>query len=236
MPEPVPKNTDDISDEDDDELEVVADIEIPNVKLNKNGTARKPLSADQRERNLANLAKAREKARLQKLALSSKSKAEQDQAKKLRADKLAASKLKKAEDRASKDAEIEKFKNKNVEVKDETKPKEIIKEEHVEEVVPKPKPKAVRKKQTRIILEQDSSESEPEEIVVRTRKTKKTPPAPPPTPPPAVAPKIDHVSRVPAVPIPPAYTPEEIAKLKKQKETFEREQKKKLSLMNAIFF
>jgi len=231
MPEPVPKNTDDISDEDDDELEVVADIEIPNVKLNKNGTARKPLSADQRERNLANLAKAREKARLQKLALSSKSKAEQDQAKKLRADKLAASKLKKAEDRASKDAEIEKFKNKNV----EEKPKEIIKEKEeklpVEEVVPKKEPvKRVRKKKAVVVLEQDSSESEVEEIIVRTRKTKKTPVEPP-----VVAPKIDHVSRVPAVPIPPAYTPEEIAKLKKQKEMFEREHKKKLSLMSAIF-
>jgi len=214
--------------EEEEVLEVIDEIDTPNVKLNKNGRPRKELSPEQKLKNIENLAKARAKALVQKKALSSKSKAEQEQAKKARADKLAESKLKKAEDRKQKDDEIAKYENKDVE------------EKHVEEVVPKPKPKAVRKKQTRIILEQDSSESEPEEIVVRTRKTKKpvvVPVEPPvvPVKPPVVPVKVDHVTRVEPVPVIPAYTPEEIAKLKKQKETFEREQRRKLSLMSAIF-
>jgi len=217
--------------EEEEVLEVIDEIDTPNVKLNKNGRPRKELSPEQKLKNIENLAKARAKALVQKKALSSKTKAEQEQAKKARADKLVASKLKKAEDRKQKDDEIAKYENKDVEEKEDAKlPVEV----------PKPKPKAVRKKQTRIILEQDSSESEPEEIVVRTRKTKKpvvVPVEPPvvPVKPPVVPVKVDHVTRVEPVPVIPAYTPEEIAKLKKQKETFEREQRRKLSLMSAIF-
>ena len=95
MSEESDKNTEENNGED---LQVVEEVEIPKVRLNKNGTPRKELSPEQKIRNAENLVKAREKALLQKKALSAKSKSEQEAAKKERAEKLAAAKLKKAEE------------------------------------------------------------------------------------------------------------------------------------------
>ena len=100
------ENTEEKSNE--EQLEVVEEVDIPNVKLNKNGKPRKELSPEQRSRNIENLAKARAKALVQKKALSAKSKTEQDKLKTERAERLAASKLKKEEDRKQKDEEIKK--------------------------------------------------------------------------------------------------------------------------------
>jgi len=230
MPETDPENTDDF----DDELEVVEDIDIPKVKLNKNGTARKPLSPEQRERNLENLAKAREKARLQKLALSSKSKTEQDEVRKQKAKQLAETKKQKLLERQRLDAEIEKFKNKPVEkkpvgkLKDQAKPPVEPKEEEEEEVIEPVKKPVKKPKKKVIIVEHSSSDSEDEHVIIKTRKKKRMPVAVAPAPAPAPAPVV---YMPPPPPPPPPMSDED----KKKKLAYEADQRRKNNLLNAIF-
>ena len=238
MPDTNDKNAEDFDDEDDD-LEVVEEIEIPKVKLNKNGVARKPLSAEQKERNLENLAKAREKARLQKLALSSKSKTEQDVIRKDKAKKLAETKVQKAIERKRLDEEIEKFKNKEVNVKpvgrlkDKAKPpvkEEVVEEKVVEELVKKPVKKPRKKV---IIVEHSSSDDDDEHVIIKTRKKIRTPVVAPVVAPVAAPPAVVYMP--PPPPPPPPLPPPMSDEDKKKKLAFEADQKRKNNLVNAIF-
>jgi hypothetical protein len=241
MPDTNDKNTEDFDDEDDD-LEVVEEIEIPKVKLNKNGVARKPLSAEQKERNLENLAKAREKARLQKLALSSKSKTEQDVIRKDKAKKLAETKVQKAIERKRLDEEIEKFKNKPVDIKpvgrlkDKAKlpvKEEVVKEEVVEDKVESVKKPVKKPRKKVIIVEHSSSDDDDEHVIIKTRKKTRTPVVAPVAAPVAAPPAVVYMP--PPPPPPPPLPPPMSDEDKKKKLAFEADQKRKNNLVNAIF-
>ena len=210
-------------DEEDPELEVVD--EIPTVKLTKSGRPRKQMSDEVKARNTANLVLARAKAAALKkaqTALTDKEKAIEKE--KREADRKVKNKIK--EDlKAAQDDTIAAYEQ----VKREDKIKDLK-----EEV--KPKPKVVRKKKKTIIIEESETEDEEEEEVVVKRVRKKKPVVPPavlPAVPPAAP--LDIVTPVTPVPVPKVYTDQEVAKLKQQKILFEKEQKKRAILMNAIF-
>ena len=210
-----PEIPDEEPEEDDGDLEVVE--EIPHVKgLKKNGQPRKQMSDEVKARNVANLALAREKARLLKKSQSAVTEKEKADAKEKKNAQNEAKKKEKADLKAKQDEQIQEYEKQEHDAK-------VKKIEEVKPVPTKKKKKAV------IVVEQDESESEVEEIVVKTRKTKKQPPAPPPAPPPPPPPTV------PPVPVPTAYTEQEIAKLKKQRLAFEKQQKKEALLMAAIF-
>ena len=210
-------------DEEDPELEVVD--EIPTVKLTKSGRPRKQMSDEVKARNTANLVLARAKAAALKkaqTALTDKEKAIEKEKKDV--ERKAKNKIK--EDlKSAQDDTIAAYEQ----VKREDKIKDLK-----EEV--KPKPKVVRKKKKTIIIEESETEDEEEEEVVVKRVRKKKPVVPPavlPAVPPVVP--LDIVTPVRPVPVPKVYTDEEVAKLKQQKILFEKEQKKRAILMNAIF-
>jgi len=202
-------------DEEGGELEVVEQI-APIKGLTKSGRPRKQMSDEVKARNKEVLAIAREKARLLKKsqsALTAKQKAEAKEKKQIELD---AKKKAKEDLKAKQDEQIQEYEKQEHESK-------VEKLKEVKTLPTKKKKKAV------VVLEQDDSESEVEEIVVKTRKTKKQPPAPTPSIPPPPPP------RVPPVPVPTAYTEQEIVKLKAQKLAFENQQKKNNLLMAAIF-
>jgi len=206
-----PEIPDEEPEEDDGDLEVVE--EIPHVKgLKKNGQPRKQMSDEVKARNVANLALAREKARLLKKSQSAVTEKEKSDAKEKKNAENEAKKKAKADLKAKQDEQIQEYEKQEHESK----------VEKIEEV--KVLPTKKKKKKAVIVVEQDESDSDIEQIVVKTRKSKK----PTPTPAPAPAP-------VPLVPVPTAYTEQEIAKLKKQKAAFENQQKKEALLLNAIF-
>jgi len=209
-----PDDDDDEPDEDTPELEVVEDI--PHVSLTKAGRPRKQMSAEVKARNAENLVIARAKAAALKKAQSAINKKEEIKEKVKKEVVRVAKNKKKEEIKESQDDKIAAY-------------EQDIREQKIEklekEVAPKTAP-IKKKKKAVVILEQEEDESDVEEIVVKTRRTKR---APPPLPPP------DIVARVPEVPVPKVYTDEEVAKLKQQKAQFEKEQKKRDTLMRAIF-
>ena len=206
-----PEITEEEPEENDGDLEVVEEI-APIKGLTKSGRPRKQMSPEVKARNAANLAIAREKARLLKKSQSAVTAKEKLVVKEKKDAENESKKKAKADLKAKQDEQIEAYQKQEHDAK-------IKKIEEVKTLPTKKKKKAV------VVLEQDESESEVEEIVVKTRKTKKQPPAPAPTPPP----------RVPPVPVPTAYTEQEIVKLKAQKLAFEKQQKKEALLLNAIF-
>ena len=211
-------------DEEVPELEVVD--EIPTVKLTKSGRPRKQMSDEVKARNTANLVVARAKAAALKraqTALTDKEKAIEKE--KRDAERKAKNKIK--EDlKAAQDDTIAAYEQ----VKREDKIKDLK-----EEV--KPKPKVVKKKKKTIIIEESETEDEEEEEQVVVKRVRKKKPVVPPAVLPAVPPVVplDIVTPVTPVPVPKVYTDEEVAKLKQQKLLFEKEQKKRAILMNAIF-
>jgi len=211
------ENPDDIEEEDPPELEVVEDI--PHVSLTKSGRPRKQMSAEVKARNAENLVIARAKAAALKKAQSALS-AKEKTAEKVKKDVVRVAKNKiKEEIKEAQDDKIAAY-------------EQDIREQKIEklkeEVVPKALP-IKKKKKAVVILEQEDDESDVDEIVVKTRKARRSVVVPAPLPPP------DIVARVPAVPVPKIYTDEEVAKLKQQKAQFEKEQKKRDTLMRAIF-
>ena len=225
MPPKTEKKPDEILDgadeepDDEPELEVVDEIEV--VKLTKSGRPRKQMSDEVKARNTANLVLARAKAAALKKAqtsLTDKEKAIEKEKKD--AEKKAKNKIK--EDlKAAQDDTIAAYEQEK-------------REKKIKDLKEEVKPKAVKKKKKTIIIEESDTEDEEEEEVVvkRVRKKKAPPPAPPAVPP--VVP-LDIVTPVVPVPVPKVYTDEEVAKLKQQKILFEKEQKKRAILMNAIF-
>jgi len=228
MPPKTENKPDEIIDEHDEEpddepeLEVVEEIQT--VKLTKSGRPRKQMSDEVKARNTANLVLARAKAAALKkaqTALTDKEKAIQKEKKD--AERKAKNKIKE---------ELKEAQDDTIAAYEQEKREQKIKD--LKEAV-KPKAKVVKKKKT-IIIEESETEDEDdgqEEVVVKRVRKKKAPPAPPPAPPPAAP--LDIVTPVAPVPVPKVYTDEEVAKLKQQKLLFEKEQKKRAILMNAIF-
>ena len=227
MPPKTEKKPDEILDgadeepDDEPELEVVDEIEV--VKLTKSGRPRKQMSDEVKARNTANLVLARAKAAALKKAqtsLTDKEKAIEKEKKD--AEKKAKNKIK--EDlKAAQDDTIAAYEQEK-------------REKKIKDLKEEVKPKAVKKKKKTIIIEESDTEDEEEEEVVVKRVRKKKPVAPPavlPAVPPVVP--LDIVTPVVPVPVPKVYTDEEVAKLKQQKILFEKEQKKRAILMNAIF-
>jgi len=201
-----PDQEPDATDEDPDEDPELEVVEdIPAVSLTKAGRPRKQMSAEVKARNTENLVIARAKAAALKKAQSA-----------LNTKEKTAEKVKKEVVRVAKNKIKE-------EIKEEQNDKIAVYEQDIHEQKKAP---IKKKKKAVVILEQEEDESDVEEIVVKTRRTKR---APPPLPPP------DIVARVPEVPVPKVYTDEEVAKLKQQKAQFEKEQKKRDTLMRAIF-
>lgn len=225
MPPKTEKKPDEILDgadeepDDEPELEVVDEIEV--VKLTKSGRPRKQMSDEVKARNTANLVLARAKAAALKKAqtsLTDKEKAIEKEKKD--AEKKAKNKIK--EDlKAAQDDTIAAYEQEK-------------REKKIKDLKEEVKPKAVKKKKKTIIIEEsDTEDEEEEEVVVKRVRKKKAPPPAPPAPPPAAP--LDIVTPVVPVPVPKVYTDEEVAKLKQQKILFEKEQKKRAILMNAIF-
>ena len=225
MPPKTEKKPDEILDgadeepDDEPELEVVDEIEV--VKLTKSGRPRKQMSDEVKARNTANLVLARAKAAALKRAqtsLTDKEKAIEKEKKD--AEKKAKNKIK--EDlKAAQDDTIAAYEQEK-------------REKKIKDLKEEVKPKAVKKKKKTIIIEEsDTEDEEEEEVVVKRVRKKKAPPPAPPAPPPAAP--LDIVTPVVPVPVPKVYTDEEVAKLKQQKILFEKEQKKRAILMNAIF-
>ena len=229
MPPKKPDKPDEEPDEPDEEpddyqetqrdLEVVEEIQT--VKLTKSGRPRKQMSDEVKARNTANLVLARAKAVALKKAHASLT----DKEKAIEKEKKDAKKKAKEDLIAAQDDTITAYEHEK-------------REKKIKDLKEEVKPKAVKKKKKTIIIEEsdteDEDDGEEEMVVKRVRKKKPTPPPPAPPAPPPAAP-LDIVTPVVPVPVPKVYTDEEVAKLKSQKIMFEKEQKKRAILMNAIF-